>query len=206
VLKAGNWYVIASEGDVVRGYRADRFEHVAVSGQQFSRPPGFDLSAFWATWREKFKRGLPVVTVTVRARSGCARRLRRVVESAHAHEVNWDTLPDETGWVRLLLPFEKLEFAQAGLLGFGADIEVLGPQELRNRIIATAAALSALYAEHQPRVTRPPQRTCPTMWPSPGLTVFWRPREARQHPHDSTRHACAVASACMCRSNTRLHG
>ena len=150
VLKAGHWYVIASEGDAVRGYRADRFEHAVASGQQFSRPPEFDLSAFWAAWRDEFERGLPVVTVTVRARSGCARRLRRVVEPSHAHEVKWDTLPDETGWVRLLLPFEKLEFAQAALLGFGADIEVLGPKELRSRMTAAATALGALYAEHQP--------------------------------------------------------
>jgi len=150
VLKAGTWYLIASEHNVVRGYRADRFQHVTVTGQQFSRPPGFDLSAFWAAWRQEFERGLPVVTVAVRARPGCARRLRRVVEPAHAHEVNWDTAPDETGWVRLLLPFEKLEFAQASLLGFGADIEVLGPPDLRRQMIDTAAALGELYAERQP--------------------------------------------------------
>jgi len=150
VLKAGTWYVIAREGNVVRGYRADRFEYVTVTGQRFTRPAGFDLGAFWAAWREEFERGLPVVTVTVRARAGSAGRLRRVVESAHADEVHWDTPPDQAGWVRLLLPFEKLEFARVALLGFGADIEVLGPQELRSQMTAAATALAALYATPQP--------------------------------------------------------
>jgi predicted DNA-binding transcriptional regulator YafY len=87
VLKAGTWYVVAREGGAVRGYRADRFESVTVTGQRFSRPGEFDLGAFWAAWREEFERGRPVVRVTVRAREGCVRRLRRSVEPAHRHEV-----------------------------------------------------------------------------------------------------------------------
>jgi predicted DNA-binding transcriptional regulator YafY len=103
VLKAGTWYVIgreareARESGAVRGYRADRFQRVTVTGQRFARPSGFDLGAFWATWREEFERGLPVVMVTVRARPGCIGRLRRSVEPAHAGKVGWDTPPDDTG-------------------------------------------------------------------------------------------------------------
>jgi predicted DNA-binding transcriptional regulator YafY len=149
VLKAGVWYVVACEGGIVRGYRADRCQYVAVTGERFSRPGGFDLSAFWATWREEFERGLPVLAVTVRARPGCINRLRRSVEPAHAHKVGWDTAPDESGWVRLDLPFEKLEYARITLLGFGADIEVLEPGELRRQMIATTANLAALYGERQ---------------------------------------------------------
>ncbi|HEY3952880.1 MAG TPA: YafY family protein [Streptosporangiaceae bacterium] len=150
VLKAGVWYVIAREGGTVRGYRADRFQRVTVTGQRFSRPSGFDLSAFWATWREEFERGLPVVMVTVRARPGCLDRLRHSVEPAHADEINWDTAADETGWVQLRLPFEKLEYARVILLGFGADVEVTGPGELRRQMTATAAAMATLYTRRQP--------------------------------------------------------
>jgi predicted DNA-binding transcriptional regulator YafY len=146
VLKAGTWYVVAREGETVRGYRADRFEYAGVSDHSFIRPPGFDLAGFWSTWREEFERGLASVTVTVRARPDRARELRRVVEQAHAGEVDWDAAPGPDGWVRLLLPFEQLEYAKAALLGFGADVEVLGPEELRSQMVAAAAALSALYS------------------------------------------------------------
>jgi predicted DNA-binding transcriptional regulator YafY len=147
VLKAGTWYVIACDGGVVRGYRADRFQRVTVSSQRFTRPGGFDLGAFWASWRERFEGGLPVVVVSARARPGCINRLRRSVEQAHAHKVNWDTPPDAGGWVPLDLPFEKLEYARVTLLGFGADVEVLSPGELRSQMSATAAHLAELYAE-----------------------------------------------------------
>lgn len=88
--------------------------------------------------------------VTVRARPGCINRLRHSVEPAHAHKLDWDAPPDETGWVQLHLPFEKLEYARVALLGFGADVEVLGPGELRSQMIATSVALATFYPERQP--------------------------------------------------------
>ena len=149
VLKAGTWYLVAREGRTVRGYRADRFRYVTVTGHQFTRPGGFDLSEFWAAWREDFEHGLPVVMVTVRARRSCIDRLRRAVEPARADDVDWAVPPDQDGWVRLPLPFEKLEYARVALLGFGVDIEVLSPPELRSQMMATAASLAALYAPHE---------------------------------------------------------
>jgi predicted DNA-binding transcriptional regulator YafY len=150
VLKAGNWYLVAAEGGTVRGYRADRVDQATVSEQHFNRPPGFDLGAFWTAWLEEFERSLPLVMVTVRARADRARRLRRVVEPAYADEVNWDAAPDNSGWVRLELPFEKLEYARAELLGFGTDVEVIEPLELRGEMTAVAAGLAALYGLTRP--------------------------------------------------------
>ena len=170
VLKAGTWYVVAREdgtggGDgtaggggqgggggssgAVRGYRADRFAAAAVTDQRFARPQ-FDLAAFWLKWIEEFERSLPVVTVTVRVRAGrdgtVLRALRRVVEPGYAGQVDWDVAPDPEGWVRLLLPFEKREYARVSLLGFGPDVEVLAPGELRDQMAAAAAGLTALYS------------------------------------------------------------
>ena len=157
VLKAGRWYVAAREaresgeaGEAgergeIRGYRADRFESVLVSTRSFRRPEGFDLAAFWAAWSEGFERSLPVVRVSVRARAGRVPRLRRVVEPTRVGEVDWSVPPDAEGWVWLLLPFEKLEYARENLLGFGPDVEVTGPEELRRQMAADAAGLAALY-------------------------------------------------------------
>jgi predicted DNA-binding transcriptional regulator YafY len=147
VLKAGRWYVVArqTEGGQIRGYRADRFESALVSSRPFTRPEGFDLAAFWAAWSAEFERSLPVVWVSVRARADRVPRLRRVAEPGRLGEVDWAAAPDTGGWVRLLLPFEKLGYARASLLGFGADVEVLAPQELREQIAADAAGLAGLY-------------------------------------------------------------
>jgi predicted DNA-binding transcriptional regulator YafY len=154
VLKAGTWYVVAGErgeggggekNSTMRGYRADRFL-AAATGPRFRRPDQFELGPFWMKWRDEFERGLPVVTVSVRARAACLGRLRRAVEPAHADRVGWAAPPDAGGWVRLDLPFEKLEYARVALLGFGPDVEVLGPAELHGQMASAAAGLAALYA------------------------------------------------------------
>lgn len=145
VLKGGTWYCVAQEGSAVRGYRADRFDYAAASGGRFTRPAGFDLAAYWASWRDEFERSLDRVTVTVRARPGCVNRLKRAVEPTRTGEVRWDAAPADDGWLRLPLPFEKLEYAKAALLGLGADVEVLEPEELRSQMAQTVASLGALY-------------------------------------------------------------
>jgi len=44
------------------------------------------------------------------------------------------------------VPIEKPDHAHRLLLGFGADIEVLAPASLRERITASVAALTRTYS------------------------------------------------------------
>lgn len=157
VLKAGIWYLVAAEGTAVRGYRADRFELAEPTGEKFSRPDRFDLAAFWNSWRDEFERGLPVVQVSVRARPRCVAQLRRVVEPAYVSTVDWRCPAGADGWIRLDLPFEKLEYVPAALLGLGGDVEVLGPAALRGQMATAAAALGTLYGS--PKAAADPQQT-----------------------------------------------
>ena len=53
--------------------------------------------------------------------------------------------PDERGWVRTVFPIESIKHAHSELLRFGADAEVLAPQELRDRVAASARAVADLY-------------------------------------------------------------
>lgn len=53
--------------------------------------------------------------------------------------------PDARGWVTAVLPIESLTHAHGDLLRLGADVEVLTPVALRERLAATAAGLAALY-------------------------------------------------------------
>lgn len=86
------------------------------------------------------------------ARPGCVGQLRRVVEPGYAAQVGWDAAADASGRARLDLPFEKLEYARAALLGFGPDVEVIGPAELRAQMAEAADGLSALYVASSPKL------------------------------------------------------
>lgn len=65
-------------------------------------------------------------------------RLQRAPECAGA--------PDGAGWVTLSLAFESEVVARSHLLGYGADVEVLDPPELRASLIDVAAEIVAFYA------------------------------------------------------------
>jgi predicted DNA-binding transcriptional regulator YafY len=53
--------------------------------------------------------------------------------------------PAGDGWVTATLPIESTEHAESVLLRLGAEVEVLGPSELRARLATVARALVARY-------------------------------------------------------------
>lgn len=55
--------------------------------------------------------------------------------------------PDEDGWVTLSVRFETEEEACEYVLGFGPQIEVLEPPELREKVICLAESVVASYTK-----------------------------------------------------------
>jgi predicted DNA-binding transcriptional regulator YafY len=117
VLKGGAWYLVARRSVGMRVYRVSRVAGVRPLGEGFERPPEFELVSFWDEWSRAFEQQRPRVEVAVRAESG-----------------------------REVLEFENLGDAYRALLARGAQVEVLEPVELRERIAATGRELATLYA------------------------------------------------------------
>ena len=49
------------------------------------------------------------------------------------------------GWVRAQLPIESMTHAETEFLKLGAEVEVLEPAALRDRLTSTVARLAAVY-------------------------------------------------------------
>jgi len=131
VLKGGAWYLIARRSVGMRVYRVSRVASVRVLAEEFERPPGFELTEFWDEWSRAFEQGRPRVQVTVRVSEEVRRRL--------PGEPRLE--PDG----RAVVAFDDLGMAYRELLRFGADLEVLEPAELRDRIAGTGREVAALY-------------------------------------------------------------
>ena len=133
VLKGGAWYLIARRSVGMRVYRVSRVASVRVLAEEFERPPGFELAEFWDEWSRAFEQGRPRVPVTVRVSEEVRRRL--------PGEARLE--PDG----RAVVAFDDLAMAYRELLRFGADVEVLEPPELRERIAGTGRDVAALYGQ-----------------------------------------------------------
>ncbi len=53
--------------------------------------------------------------------------------------------PDEAGWIKARFNFDSIEGAAIDVLALGADVEVLGPVDLRARVGAIAQVVAGMY-------------------------------------------------------------
>jgi predicted DNA-binding transcriptional regulator YafY len=148
VLKAGVWYLVARNRSHIRTYRVSRLRSVEARAEVFVRPDAFDLTDYWAASSLQFEEQMLRIEVTAGLSPAGLALLRRVLEpaavrAAQAAASSGATDPD--GWVRVVMPMESFEVAYHELLRLGADVEVLEPVELRQRLVATAHAMSQRY-------------------------------------------------------------
>ncbi|WP_405730329.1 YafY family transcriptional regulator [Streptomyces sp. NBC_01537] len=140
VLKAGRWYVVAGPGP--RTYRVDQILELAVRDEEFQPPQDFDLAGHWQRYQADFHARLHEGEAVVRLSPRAASRLA----GAAARALTATATPEPDGWTRAVLPIESLDHAHGAFLALGADIEVLGPPQLRARLAETSRALAARYA------------------------------------------------------------
>ncbi len=143
VAKGSAWYLVAAVEDELRTYRVSRMHAARVTDQACVRPRGFDLAAYWAQSSAQFIANLPRYGVTVRIAAGVLQRVYRAGGYARVEQAG---PPDEDGWIKLHFLFDTEEVACGYLLSFGTQVEVVEPQELRERIIDLAASVVAFYA------------------------------------------------------------
>jgi predicted DNA-binding transcriptional regulator YafY len=131
VLKGGAWYLVARRSVGMRVYRVSRVEAARPLVEAFERPEGFELESFWDEWSRAFEQNLARVKVRVSA----SEAMRRFLPGDRRLE------PDGS----VTVGFRDLGEAHRELLRLGADVEVLAPAELRERVTRTAREMAALY-------------------------------------------------------------
>lgn len=148
VLKGGDWYLMARAEGQIRTYRIGRLQALETLEEQFERPPDFDLAASWQTWARRFEESSYRSEATVRL----GPRARAMLPYLAAPAVNRavaavDEPADPASWLTVTIPIESHDHAIGDLLKLGAEVEVLAPAELRERMAQTVRTLAGLYDE-----------------------------------------------------------
>ncbi|WP_199621000.1 helix-turn-helix transcriptional regulator [Paenibacillus alkalitolerans] len=140
VAKGNTWYVAGVVDGEIRTYRVSRVAEVRECGKRFDRPERFDLSAYWERSSAEFRMNLPSYGAKVRMRASVVERFAgtRFVKLGNVEE-------DKEGWVTVCVDFQAIEYGCAIVLGFGADIEVMEPAELRRMVKSAASEILRLY-------------------------------------------------------------
>jgi predicted DNA-binding transcriptional regulator YafY len=164
VLKAGAWYLVArarptptvapSHGETtpdtqaIRMYRVSRILTLETLDERFERPEGFDLAAHWRAWSEEFEARMYHGEATVRFSPRARELLPYYLSPAVTRAIQQTASPpDAAGWTQAVIPIESHQHAIGELLRLGAEVEVVAPVELRERMVATISALAARYGQ-----------------------------------------------------------
>lgn len=147
VAKAGVWRLIYAYGGRIRVRHVSDIRGASVTDERFTRPPDFNLVAFWQTaCAEREAHRWPFLA-TVRLAPAliphlthyCGERARDLLAQAEP--------ADAAGWVTATLPFESFEAARERILGFGGAAEVLAPEALRRSVADFAAQILSRYRQ-----------------------------------------------------------
>jgi len=145
VAKASIWYLVANTEKGMRVYRVSRIEAIQITPIHFSRPQYFNLAEFWVDWVTSYKASLSKYPVTLRIGPDLVPVLhyylgndvRALVEQAQS---------DSKGWRIVDHTFERIEEAQTNILGMGASVDVIEPEELRVSVLKLATDIVAHYS------------------------------------------------------------
>lgn len=135
------WYLIAfdPERNALRTFALPRISRADAGKETFTRPADFSPEKFFASALGVLG-GSGNYRVVVRFGPAVADRVR---EREWHESQDLRDLPD--GRLQLTLHLGALPEIESWVLTWGADAEVLEPAELRDRLRATATALSRLY-------------------------------------------------------------
>lgn len=142
VAKGSVWYLIAAVEGEPRIYRVSRIQHAHLMDQPATRPPAFDLAAYWSEASARFVAGLPRYPVTVRVASPALAQLQRAGREVRIEQIGE---LDTGGWITLNLLFEVEDQACGYLLSLGTQVEILDPPALRARVCELAESVLAFY-------------------------------------------------------------
>src|SRR5262249_11677549 len=134
VLKAGVWYLLARRRGEERVYRVSRIVSARERAEISTRSDHLHPAPAWARRSHAVNSRRPRIDVAVRVPRSQVRYLRGARVVAHGERPT------------VVAQFDGLDHAFHALLSYGAHAEVLAPPELRDRIVAAAAEMTALYA------------------------------------------------------------
>lgn len=139
VIKGTVWYLVAGTDDGLRTFRVGRVRSVEMlDGCVVERPEGFDLAEHWKSVVAELDERRAPVNVRVRASRGVVGWMRGAFGTRMRVG---DDLDD--GRVEVVLRMHTEWAAAAELAGFGANVEVLEPAAVRERLAQLGAELLA---------------------------------------------------------------
>jgi predicted DNA-binding transcriptional regulator YafY len=141
VAKGSTWYLVADTDAGMRTFRLGRVASVVPTGDPVVRPAGFDLADTWQSVVATVDEQRRSVRATIRIAADSVRWLRA--------QFGTDLVvrgPIDDGRIEVEIGAPRMEMLAERLAGWGDQIEVVSPTEIRVHLARIGAELVAAYA------------------------------------------------------------
>jgi len=145
VIKVERWYLVAGTARGPSVFRGSRVSGARLLSDTFTRPPGFDLAAFWRDWCRRFYSKRPSYRVTLRLTRQGQAALGQVRPREDQQRIR-RAPRGRDGQKTVALDFERKTIAVSQLLALGRGVVVVEPEEIRETLREIGANLRTLYA------------------------------------------------------------
>lgn len=146
VAKGNMWYFVAAIDDDIRNYRVSRIQEARITDEPCVRPENFDLAIHWAQSSFQFIASLPRYPTVLRMTTDALPYIDSIGRYVRVEETS---TPDDESWVTLHILFETETAACGYVLAFGAQVEVVEPSTLRERVIQIAENVVDFYHKRE---------------------------------------------------------
>lgn len=141
VAKVGVWYLVGEREHELRVYRVSRIKRIGVLDDTFERKSSFNLMEFWDSWTREFEHSRPKYEVYLWVKDEALPDFMNATPWLTVDgEVRIDGAEPD-GYVGVRVNFETMEMACRHVLGFGDQLRVIEPQELRSMIVERARSV-----------------------------------------------------------------
>jgi len=143
VAKGSTWYLVANTSRGFRTFRVSRIRNALLLDVPCERPANFDLETHWRSATEDFLKNSPRFEATLHLHPEAAKEIQAWRMAVQVGQNQPDALRE--GWITLRVQFEDEHQATFVVLGFGARVEVLGPQGLLSRVTHELSCTARQY-------------------------------------------------------------
>ncbi len=150
VLKAGAWYLLARPvgKKEVLTFRLANILAVSATNKVFKRPAKFTLAEHWQASTQRFEAELykhsAQIVASPRAQTWLENGRVKVIALPEDESFAGHMPP---GWKPFLMPIESVEHGMRQLLGFGAEVKVIEPPELKTALCNEVMQLNHMYKD-----------------------------------------------------------
>lgn len=158
VENAGRWYLVGAHRGQVRSYRVSRIEAARQLVDDAQVPDDLDLQAEWDRMRAAFEARASPVEMRVAVDPSVVEEVRMVALGQSAtgrppsrepsdgrQDDAGDDAGDGTGWPVFVVTARARRAAVALVLGFGGQVRLLAPDDLRHDVVTGARAALEIH-------------------------------------------------------------